>query len=135
MLSVILILIVFSAAIKSENICQITVPIGQWLQNNTRSCEKVKGHFILDETANNFTQEIFSTFKGLKSIEGCLYVKGFNGSNNLSFFGNLTDVVCKQKQGLLFKNPANFIFQQQTQIFSMLSTFWDHFSKQWDSIP
>ena len=84
---------------RAENICKITVPIGVWLQNHRGRCDVVKGHFILDETANNFTEEVFSTFWSLKRIEGCLYVKGFTGSTNLSFFSNLEEVDCQKKQG------------------------------------
>ena len=61
----------------------------------------VKGNFILDESADNFVDEVFSTFGRLRTIEGCLYVKGFNGATNLSFFGNLEEVVCQEEQGIL----------------------------------
>ena len=91
--------IVISTVVRADIICQITVPIGLWLKNSTGPCATVKGHFILDSTADNLTEKVFSTYRGLKSIEGCLYVKGFNGTNNLSFFGNLEEVVCRKEEG------------------------------------
>ena len=83
----------------SSLVCNVSVPISSWLENNTGPCDVIKGHFILDKAANNYTEEIFASFSNLKRIEGCIYVREFTGSQNLSFFSNLEEVICRKREG------------------------------------
>lgn len=89
----------FNTPENVSTICEITGPIDEWLKNNTGSCDVVKGHFILNEAANKYARQIFSTFSGLKRIEGCIYVRKYTGSRNLYFFSNLEEVICDENEG------------------------------------
>ena len=59
----------------------------------------MKGHFILDSSANSTAGKIYRIFDGLKRVEGCIYVKDYAGSRNLSFFSKLEEVICDRNEG------------------------------------
>lgn len=79
--------------------CYLDSPIGVWLKFNKDPCEVVVGHFILDETVFQYHEQLYSTYRNLRRIEGCLMVTGYTGLTNLSFLSKVEEIICDEKSG------------------------------------